>query len=226
MNGINSSDANGLAIETARRRTAEAQARLQSSDDLIRCSDWGRDRADYGVTSSQRSWAQHTGKQNDNGRTLAHILDLAIDITDADFGNIQIIDSSRRLRIAVNRGFGAEFLDYFAIVESSESACGVALQQNCRVIVTDVRNDSRFSVDSRRIMLRANALAVQSTPLISSCGRLLGMMSTHYSIPTQPPLTELRYLDRLARRTADLLGTTCMEASCAASASTSFAWDR
>jgi len=206
MNGINPSDAS-VAIETARRCTAEVKARLRISDDLIRRSDLRVALTDFGLISSQLSRAQPPGKHNGNGHVLAHILDLAIDITDADFGNIQIIDGSQRLRIAVNRGFGAEFLDYFAIVESSESACGVALQQNCRVMVPDVRKDSFFNVDSRRIMLRANALAVQSTPLISSCGRLLGMVSTHYSVPRRPPLTKLSYLDRLARRTADLLAT-------------------
>ena len=206
MNGINSSEANGIAIETAKRRTAEAQARLQSSDDLIRRSDWRVALTHFGMISSQLSWAQHPGKRNDNGHVLAHILDLAIDITDAEFGNIQILDSSqRRLRIAVSRGFEDEFPDYFAVVESSTSACGVALEQNCRVIVPDVRKDSSFDVDSRGIMLRANALAVQSTPIISSSGRLLGMISTHYSVPKRPPLQRLPYLDRLARRSADLL---------------------
>lgn len=160
--------------------------------------------------SSQHAWAQYPGKPNGNGNALAHILDLAMDITEADFGNIQIIDSSRRLRIAVNRGFEAEFLDYFSIVESSESACGVALQQNRRVICPDVRKNSFFDVDSRRIMLRANALAVQSTPLISSCGQLLGMVSTHYCVPRRPPLAKLTYLDRLARRTADMLATSLL----------------
>ena len=207
MIGVNSSDANGIAIETARRRTAEAQARLQSSDDLIRRSDWRVALTEFGLISSRRSRAQHPSKRNGNGNVLAHILDLAIDITEADFGNIQIIDSSQRLRIAVNRGFEAEFLDYFAIVESSESACGVALQQNRRVIVPDVRKDSFFNAHSRRIMLRANALAVQSTPLISSCGRLVGMVSTHYCVPRRTPRMKLLYLDRLARRTADLLST-------------------
>jgi GAF domain-containing protein len=122
-----------------------------------------------------------------------------------------VIDSSQRLRIAVSRGFEAEFLDYFAIVQGSESACRVALQQNCRVIVPDFRRDSLFNVDSRRIMLRANALAVQSTPLISSSGRLLGILSTHYSVPRLRPLARLPYLDKLACRTAELLRTTCIQ---------------
>lgn len=206
MNGISASDAIGVAIEKAKRCTAEAQARLQTSDDVIRCSDWKVALTDFGVISSQLSGAQDPGKRNGNRHLLAHILDLAIAITDAQCGNIQILDrSQRRLRIAVSRGFEAEFLDYFAVVESSNSACGVALEQNCRVIVPDVRKDSLFNVESRGIMLRANALAVLSTPIISSSGRLLGMISTHYSVPKRPPLQRLRYLDRLARRSADLL---------------------
>jgi GAF domain-containing protein len=79
------------------------------------------------------------------------------------------------------------------------------MQQNCRVIVPDVRSDACFNAESRNVVLRAGVLSVQSTPLISSSGRLLGVLSTHSSVPAEPSPASLPFLDRLARRTARLL---------------------
>ena len=47
--------------------------------------------------------------------------------------------------------------------------------------------------------------AVQSTPLLSRGGRLLGMISTHWRNPHQPSERDLRLLDVLARQAADLI---------------------
>ena len=47
--------------------------------------------------------------------------------------------------------------------------------------------------------------AVQSTPLFSRAGRLLGMISTHWRRPHQPSERDLHLLDVLARQAADLI---------------------
>ena len=52
---------------------------------------------------------------------------------------------------------------------------------------------------------RSGIRAVQSTPLISRSGRLLGMISTHWHNPHQPTELSLRPLDVLARQAADLI---------------------
>jgi PAS domain S-box-containing protein len=52
---------------------------------------------------------------------------------------------------------------------------------------------------------RSGIRAVQSTPLISRSGDLLGMISTHWREPHQPTELELRTFDVLARQAADLL---------------------
>src|SRR5262249_10545291 len=52
---------------------------------------------------------------------------------------------------------------------------------------------------------RSNIRAVQSTPLISRSGQLLGMISTHWREPHQPTERALRRLDVLARQAADLI---------------------
>ena len=48
-------------------------------------------------------------------------------------------------------------------------------------------------------------LAVQSSPLLSSAGNVLGMISTHFQQTHRPSEQELRLMDLLARQTADYL---------------------
>jgi PAS domain S-box-containing protein len=52
---------------------------------------------------------------------------------------------------------------------------------------------------------RSNIRAVQSTPLVSRSGQLLGMISTHWREQHQPTESDLRRLDVLARQAADLI---------------------
>lgn len=59
--------------------------------------------------------------------------------------------------------------------------------------------------------------AVQSTPLISRTGGLLGMISTHWREPHEPSEHALRQLDVLARQAADLIERTHAEAALRAS---------
>ena len=60
---------------------------------------------------------------------------------------------------------------------------------------------------------RSNIRAVQSTPLVSRSGRLLGMISTHWREPHQPTERALRVLDVLARQAADLIERSPIEAA-------------
>src|SRR5262249_31428666 len=55
------------------------------------------------------------------------------------------------------------------------------------------------------VLLQAGVRAVQSTPLISSAGHLLGMLSTHFGQPHRPGERELRLVDLLARQASDIL---------------------
>ncbi len=139
---------------------------------------------------------------------LADILDAAIRVSRADKGNIQLLDNrSEALVIAAQRGFERPFLDFFARVSCRESsACAAAMDQMQRVIVEDVVQSDLFAHGGgRAVMLAAGARSVQSTPLVSSAGRLLGMISTHFSRPHRSADRELRLLDLLARQTADYL---------------------
>ncbi len=145
--------------------------------------------------------------QGDLEALLEEILDAAIEVTRADFGNVQMLDgASGALRIVAQRGFPQEFLDFFGEVHDGAAACGAAMQSRRRVVVEDVAADPMFrGTRAREVMLAAGALAVQSTPLVSRTGTLLGMLSTHYRTPRRPVERELHLLDLLARQAADLI---------------------
>ena len=119
--------------------------------------------------------------QADDFSLLLHdILDAAIEITGAQMGNIQLLEGDV-LRIAAQRGFDRPFLEFFASVHGEQAACGTALQRGERVIVDDVLNSPIFvGTSALDVMVAAGARAVQSTPLVSRSGRVLGMFSTHY----------------------------------------------
>jgi PAS domain S-box-containing protein len=137
---------------------------------------------------------------------LSEILDAGLEITAADMGNIQLLDDAGRLRIVAHRGFDAAFLEFFGDVHDGVAACGSALQKGERVIVEDVAGSPLFAATpARDAMLAAEARAVQSTPLVSRSGKVLGMFSTHNRRPKRPTERELRILDLLARQAADLI---------------------
>jgi two-component system cell cycle sensor histidine kinase/response regulator CckA len=137
---------------------------------------------------------------------LEEILDAGIEITGADMGNIQLLDSDGALRIEAHRGFDGRFLKFFQDVHDGQAACGSALLTGERVVVEDVATSPVFAgTPALAAMLDAGARAVQSTPLVSRSGKLMGMFSTHYRIPRCPTERDLRLLDLLARQAADLI---------------------
>ncbi|HVV45149.1 MAG TPA: PAS domain S-box protein, partial [Bryobacteraceae bacterium] len=143
--------------------------------------------------------------QTDLSSILNEILDAALEITPANMGNIQLFDESTgTLRIAAQRGFEAPFLEHFDSVHTGTAACGEAMHRRERVIVEDVTTSPLFAGSAAvNVMVAAGARAVQSTPLISRSGQLVGMISTHYRKPMRPSEQELQHVDVLARLAAD-----------------------
>ena len=138
---------------------------------------------------------------------LKEILNVAVEISAADKGIVQLLDvETGALTIAANSGFEEPFLSFFASVEDGESAWRAAMDSHRRVIVEDVTNHELFAgKPSLQTLCDAGVRAVQSVPLLSSTGKLLGVISTHFSDPHRPSEQELRLMDLLARQTADYL---------------------
>ena len=136
---------------------------------------------------------------------LEEVLDATIALLGADFGNVQLYElESHALKIVAQRGFQQEILDYFNSVHEGTASCGVALERRERVIVEDVLTDPSFA-PHLKIVAAAGYRAVQSTPLISRDGELLGRISTHFRRPHRPSKDDLRLADLYARQVSDMI---------------------
>src|SRR5262249_11127684 len=139
---------------------------------------------------------------------LGEITKAAIAIFGADKGNMQLFDAaSHSLKIVAQHGFDKEFLKFFEGVDDHVAAsCGVAMASTEQVIVSDVlTSEILVGKHAQKVLLESDVRAVVSTPLRSSKGSLLGIISTHFSRPTSPTERQLRLINILARQAADYL---------------------
>lgn len=138
---------------------------------------------------------------------LKEVLEASITITKADFGNIQVLnEEGTGLEIAVHKGFKQDFLEHFKCVplRDRSSACGRPAGMEGRILIADVEKDPQFT-EHRSIARSAGFRAVQSTPLLSTNGTLLGMLSTHFRQPQLPDERQLRLLDLYVLQAASLI---------------------
>jgi GAF domain-containing protein len=105
----------------------------------------------------------------------------------------------------VQQGFDDAFLRFFERVRIEDgSACARALRNREAIVIEDIMADEEFS-PCRKVVSNAGVRAVQSTPIISSSGALLGIMSTHFAAPHRPTRIELRELQHTAQIAANAL---------------------
>jgi PAS domain S-box-containing protein len=139
---------------------------------------------------------------------LSAIVDAAIAVTGADMGYLQLFDEHAGvLRTAAHRGFGDTLADALAVVApGTQCASGAALATGAQVVVDEVAT-SRVFMDgpAREALLAAGARAVQSTPVRTRSGRLVGMLSTQYRLPGEPAARDLQIVDLLARQSAEMI---------------------
>jgi PAS domain S-box-containing protein len=151
-------------------------------------------------------------QEDDIDALYERILDGAIDLASADMGSLQMHDPTRNeLRLLAWRGFHPESAAFWDRIQlgSAHASCGVSFLSGRRVIVPNA-DDCDFmagSVDLAHYRL-SGIRAVQSTPLVSRFGQIVGMVSTHWREPHQPSERALRSIDVLARQAADLIERT------------------
>ena len=108
----------------------------------------------------------------------------------AEFGNVQLA-AGIRLIIVAEHGLRAPFLLAFREVRTTDGcACGRAWQTGEPVIVDDVDLDEPYA-PFREIAKEAGYRSVQSTPLITSAGVPLGMVSTLFANRYVPTVIEM-----------------------------------
>lgn len=147
--------------------------------------------------------------QEDDINTLyQQIVEAAIAMMRSDMGSVQMLYPERNdLRLLAWKGFAGASADFWEWVRlDSATSCGVALATGKRVIVPDVET-CEFMAGSKDLDFYrlSDIRAVQSTPLISREGRIVGMISTHWHEVHEPSKRDLQLLDVLARQAADLI---------------------
>jgi len=142
------------------------------------------------------------------------MLDTALAIMRSDFASIQVLREDETnhgkdwiLHLIAWRGFHAQSAKFWNLVTlDSTSSCGTVLRKGERFLIADVeKSDLVAGTQDLEEYRRSGIRSVQSTPLISRSGRLLGMISTHWLHPYDPPVGDLNKLDVLARQVADLI---------------------
>lgn len=131
----------------------------------------------------------------------------AIKMASADMGTLQILDpGTNNLRIAAQVGFSKRFLEFFDTVQQSQCAFGSALSLGQRIIVESVASDPIFrGTKAREIILREGVRAVQSIPLKTHSGQLVGVLSTHFRV-AKPSRNQLfKVTDTFAQEVAELI---------------------
>jgi len=144
------------------------------------------------------------------------VLDAAINLMSADMGCMQRFHPEQdELRLLAWKGFHPYSAAFWERVHlESASACDAALSIGHRIMVPDVEaSDFMAGTIDLHAYRQSGIRAVQSTPLVSRSGRLLGIISTHWRKPHRPTERAFRLLDVLARQAADLIERTQVEAA-------------
>jgi PAS domain S-box-containing protein len=148
---------------------------------------------------------------------LDQVLDATIALHGADFGVVKQVDpASGDLVIVAQRNLPAAFVTHFARVHDESAVGGRAMARRERVIVEDVLADPLFA-PHQAIAAAAGVRSMQSTPMVSSKGELLGVISTHFRQPHRFSGAALRFTDLYARLLADLVERNRAEAALLAS---------
>ena len=148
---------------------------------------------------TERLYAQQTFED-----AVATLLNDVIALHGAEFGDVQL-PVGDELVIVAQSGFGPAFLQTFRRVGYADgSACGQALQERRTIVIPDVECDAGFE-PFRAAARAAGFRAVQTTPLFTSGGDLMGMVSTHFAQAHRPTEIEMDTLQSYSVCAADYL---------------------
>jgi PAS domain-containing protein len=186
--------------ETAREMNAQLLATAVRHDELL-----GQESE---ATRTLQQISTELIQQEDPASLYERVLDGAITIMHSDMASMQSVDERRdALQMLAVRGFGPEFANGFEWNGSDAvTSCNVARRSGQRVIVPDVETcDFIAGTPALEDYRKTGIRAVQSKPLLSRSGHVIGVISTYWRRPHTPAENDLRRLDILARQAADLI---------------------
>ncbi len=153
-------------------------------------------------------------RENNFKSVLKSIVNAAIAITSANFGDIELLDAAQgKLEVVTKVGLPdgwAEFLNQAAL---DRRVCRKLNKYQRHVVVEDIETTAAsFSSHKLKAHRDAGIRAIITTPLVSRDGRIIGAFSTYYPVPHKPDDRTLAFLDLLARQAADIVDRQLSEA--------------
>ena len=135
---------------------------------------------------------------------LDNLLQHAMMMCETKAGTLQLINQANdTLEIATSFGLCEEFINYFRLVTCDDgSVCGRALKERKTIFIEDLTTDRSFARHLNHA-LQNNIRAVQSTPLIASNGKMVGMISVHFTTPKKIQKATLQAFETFCTKAAD-----------------------
>ncbi len=138
---------------------------------------------------------------------LQAILDTLVDVHNADFGLLSLYDPASGYLLAnACVGFDEAALASVARISPTpeSGACGSAFAYKTRTIVEDAQAEPQFDA-CREIARAVGFRGVHSTPILTSAGEVLGILSVHFKDSRLPSDSEIQLADLCARHAADAI---------------------
>ena len=152
--------------------------------------------------------------ESTSGTLYDQVLDAAMELMASDAACLQMLAADNTsLRLLAWANFHPDCVPFWQRVAlGAGSASSKALSDNRRVVVPDIEACEFMAGTQEQLEYRrAGVRGVQSTPLRSRTGQLLGMLSTHWRTVHTTTEDDFRFFDVLARQAADLIERTLAE---------------
>lgn len=145
--------------------------------------------------------------EHDSSALYSQLLDASRLLMRSDFASLQMRVEDNDLVLLAHQGFHPESARFWdRVLLDGKSSCAFAMKQGEAVIVPDVEAHPDIAGSDDLLEFRRSGIrAIQSTPLISRDGRIVGMISTHWRQVHTPSERGLRLLSVVARQAADLI---------------------
>lgn len=143
-------------------------------------------------------------------RLYERLIEVATLIMRSDFASMQQLHPDRdELVLLAHRGFTQQAARHWHVVRGcSKTICGAALQRRSRIVAPDVHASPFVDPHELKVFRSSGIRSVQTTPLVSRSGALLGMISTHWKDTYEPNARDFQLFDILVRQAADLIERT------------------
>ncbi len=189
----------GVAIDITDRKRVEEALRVSEAQLAVELAD---------MQQLQQISSQLISQDNIDA-LYQQILDAAISLMCADLGIVYMFyPDSNELRLLASRGLPSAAAEFWQCVnvDATNTAGGRAVTSCERIFVSDVETcDALVGTADLDFARLSGIRSVQSVPLISRNGRVVGTICTQWRTPHQPSARRLRLLDVLTRQVADLL---------------------